>query len=98
MQKSARSTAVGSGRELAVEEDGDPEAADPGGDSRGGRAGGVAIPAVEPDDRADVEGADRRVHALVAAMSILSTAAAAPAGQRAHQRLGSPARVKTVRL
>ncbi len=55
--------ALGAGRQLAVEEDGDAEAADLLGDGERLGAGGDAVGGVEPDDRADVEGADRRVDA-----------------------------------
>ena len=80
--------AVGRGRQLAVEEDGDAEAADLGGDVAGGCAGGVAIGGVEPDERADIEGADRRVQPRGSAdMSIASIAAAAPAASASDERL-----------
>ena len=58
--------ALGGGGQLAVEEDRHAEGADPLGDGAARRSRGrVAVGRVEPDERADVEGADRRVQALV---------------------------------
>ncbi len=56
---------LGPARQLAVEEDRHAEPADLLGHRERLGAGGGAIGWVEPDDRADVERADRRVHALV---------------------------------
>ncbi len=58
---------LGAGGKLAVEEDGNAEAADlPGHLDRLG-VGGAAIGWVEPDQRADVERPDRRVKPVVGA-------------------------------
>ena len=82
---------LGPARQLAVEEDRDAEAADLGGDGDRLGAGGVAVGGVEPDQRADVERADRRVDAVVGASCRSSPAPPRrPATQRLAQR--SPAR------
>ena len=57
--------AAGGAGQLAIEEDRQAEAADLGRDRDRLGPGGVAVGGVEPDHRADVEGADRRVGAAV---------------------------------
>ena len=57
--------AAGVAGQLAVEEDWEPEPADLLGDLERLGAGRVAVGLVKPDERADVEGPDRRVHAGV---------------------------------
>ena len=59
--------ALGAGRKLAVEEDGDAERGDPLSGLAGGRHRCLVAIVQLPDDRADIEGADVRVQALMGA-------------------------------